>query len=58
MRPYIDELVRQTAERTAELHDECAILRSDLLATNHRITWLEDQLAQAKAGPLTATPRS
>ena len=47
-RPYIDDLVRQVAERTAELSDECAILRSDLIATNHRISWLEEQLAAAE----------
>jgi hypothetical protein len=55
-RPYFDELVRQTAERTAELNDECAILRSDLLATNHRINWLEEQLAAARTGASAPGP--
>ncbi len=55
-RPYFDDLVRQTAERTAELSDECAILRSDLLATNHRISWLEEQLAAATTASPAATP--
>jgi hypothetical protein len=47
VRPFIDDIVRQADEQTGELREECANLRSDLLATNYRITWLEDQIAKS-----------
>lgn len=40
MRPYIDSAVRQLAEQNASL-------KSDLIATNNRISWLEEKLEEA-----------
>jgi formylmethanofuran dehydrogenase subunit A len=41
VRPYLDSMLRQLTE-------EIASLRSDLIATNNRISWLEDERDKAR----------
>ena len=43
VRPYLDSMLRQLSEQNAALV-------SDLAATNHRISWLEEQLEKASGG--------
>lgn len=40
--PYLQPVVRELRERERE---ELAAVKKDLLATNHRITWLEEKLS-------------